>query len=134
MNGNIPRKHFITLVGYLVMALFGGLWLGLTRKSMLSAPSSRLFLDPEEVAQGTTFYEDMIAFRSGQDIRLFSTRCSHLGCRISREENGRLICPCHGSEYDPASGMVLKGPSIKPLKELSYTLEAGRIVVEMPTL
>ena len=39
-------------------------------------------------------------------------RCSHAGCAFSEDgavEDGRLVCDCHGSEFDLRSGAVGSG-------------------------
>lgn len=45
-------------------------------------------------------------------------RCAHAGCPFStdgRLEEGRLVCDCHGSEFDPRTGAVLRPPAIRPV-------------------
>jgi len=40
-----------------------------------------------------------------------SAVCTHLGCVVPWNPNeGRFICPCHGSQYDQA-GKVVRGPA-----------------------
>jgi len=41
-------------------------------------------------------------------------RCSHAGCAFSEDgavEDGRLVCDCHGSEFDLRSGAVRRPPA-----------------------
>lgn len=58
-----------------------------------------------------------------------SAVCSHLGCTV-RWEAGAFRCPCHGSEYDAAGG-VLQGPATRPLPTVWVgTDAAGRLVVD----
>jgi Rieske Fe-S protein len=45
--------------------------------------------------------------------------CTHLGCTVEIEQS-RLVCPCHGSNYD-REGRVLRGPAEQPLT--SYRVE-----------
>lgn len=45
-------------------------------------------------------------------------RCAHARCPFStdgRLEDGRLVCDCHGSEFDPRTGAVLRGPAVRPV-------------------
>lgn len=55
------------------------------------------------------------------------TRCMHRGCTVEPAD-GRLVCPCHGSEYTPA-GAVLQGPTELPLIEFPVAVTADRIVI-----
>ncbi len=67
-----------------------------------------------------SFYRDYLVIRQKQHVKVFSSHCTHLGCIINKVENGKLICPCHGSEFD-LNGNAVKGPAYKPLK--SYPFE-----------
>lgn len=60
-------------------------------------------------------------------IKVFSISCTHLGC-VLNVESDKFICPCHGSIFD-LSGNVLKGPALKPLKQLEYKIEKENIIV-----
>ena len=60
-------------------------------------------------------------------IKVFSISCTHLGC-VLNVENDKFICPCHGSIFD-LSCNVLKGPALKPLKQLEYKIEKENIIV-----
>jgi cytochrome b6-f complex iron-sulfur subunit len=59
-----------------------------------------------------------------------STRCMHRGCQVEPAAE-HLVCPCHGSEYSNV-GEVLKGPTQRPLRRLPVTVEADRILIELP--
>jgi Rieske Fe-S protein len=40
-------------------------------------------------------------------------------------KEGNIVCPCHGSVFDPANGAaVLNGPAGRPLPGLPITVEA----------
>ena len=43
-------------------------------------------------------------------------------------ERDRVVCPCHGSEYDPWGGN-LKGTAKEPLASYAVREEAGALVV-----
>ena len=68
--------------------------------------------------------------RTSRGVVAFDTRCTHAGapCALS---GSLLLCPAHGSEFDPENGQVIRGPAVEPLK--SYrTVEANgeiRIVI-----
>jgi Rieske Fe-S protein len=58
-----------------------------------------------------------------------STRCMHLGCQVEPVD-GRLVCPCHGSEYT-ADGAVLKGPTVRPLRNFPVSVQEGWVIVDL---
>lgn len=61
-------------------------------------------------------------------LRAFSTVCTHAGCAIKKLEGTKLVCPCHGSEFDARTGEVLHAPATVPLIELPVEVKQGRIV------
>jgi len=51
----------------------------------------------------------------------YSAICTHLGCAVFEKLNrdGLILCPCHGSIYDPANhAAVRRGPSDRALPGL----------------
>lgn len=63
------------------------------------------------------------------EFKAFSAVCTHQGCTVDSVSNGVIKCPCHGSEYDIATGAVRKGPSTKPLPAKSVTVGTDGITV-----
>ena len=57
----------------------------------------------------------------------FSSVCTHQGCAVSPED-GVLSCPCHGSQFDPATGEVRRGPAERPLAPYAVKVEDGKVV------
>jgi len=56
----------------------------------------------------------------------FSAICTHLGCSVlpALTAEGLIICPCHGSEYDPANqAAVRRGPAGRALPGLPINIE-----------
>jgi Rieske Fe-S protein len=47
-------------------------------------------------------------------VEAFSTTCTHAGCAVNEIAEGKITCPCHGSEFS-FDGSVAKGPAAKPL-------------------
>ena len=68
--------------------------------------------------------------RTSRGIVAFDTRCTHAGAPCVLSES-KLLCPAHGSVFDPENGQVINGPAVEPLK--SYrTLEVNgeiRIII-----
>lgn len=58
---------------------------------------------------------------------VLSTRCTHRGCEVEPAAD-RLICPCHGSEYD-LLGAVLEGPAERPLRRHAARESADAILI-----
>jgi rieske iron-sulfur protein len=51
----------------------------------------------------------------------YSAICTHLGCTVlaTLNDQGDIICPCHGSEFNPAAdAAVVRGPANRPLPSL----------------
>ena len=68
--------------------------------------------------------------RTTKGVVAFNTRCTHAGAPTNLS-GARLLCPAHGSIFNPESGEVIRGPALDPLK--SYrTIEINeevRIVI-----
>ncbi len=72
------------------------------------------------------------ASRAAEGIVAYSAVCTHTGCDVSgwRGEKLRLVCPCHGSEFDAAdAALVLNGPAPRPLAMLPLELDGGELRV-----
>ena len=61
-------------------------------------------------------------------------RCSHAGCAFSEDgaiEGDRLICDCHGSEFDIRTGAVMAPPAVDPIATFAVRVSGGRLEVEL---
>jgi Rieske Fe-S protein len=66
---------------------------------------------------------------SGRDVRVLSALCTHEYCVVDwNPDAGRILCPCHGAQFDPA-GQVLEGPPPSPLLSFPVRIEEGKIFV-----
>lgn len=97
----------------------------------MSAPVVVVRLDPTQL--------ELPAERSGwapEGILAYSKVCTHAGCAIALyrtplfepvEPGPALVCPCHYSTFDPASGgTVTFGPAGRPLPQLPLAIDARR--------
>jgi cytochrome b6-f complex iron-sulfur subunit len=64
-----------------------------------------------------------ILIHTADGFSALSMVCTHLGCTVDASPNG-FVCPCHGSRYDLAGGL-LAGPAGRPLKPLRVETTAG---------
>jgi len=77
-----------------------------------------------------SFFENYIVVHQDETTQVLSSHCTHLGCKINNLENGRLVCPCHGSEYD-LEGKVLKGPAFKNLDKIHSKISSDGAHIEI---
>jgi thiosulfate dehydrogenase [quinone] large subunit len=50
----------------------------------------------------------------------FDAVCPHQGCTVAYQASARIIaCPCHGSEFNPRNGAVVRGPAPIGLTKIS---------------
>lgn len=63
------------------------------------------------------------------EFTAFDAECPHQGCAVSEVTSSGIICPCHGSEFDPASGEVTQGPAEEGLATRTATVEGDEIVI-----
>lgn len=65
---------------------------------------------------------------SAEDYSAVHTRCTHRGCTVE-PEGGRLVCPCHGSEYTQL-GVLLKGPAQRSLQRFGVTTDGENVYIQ----
>lgn len=73
----------------------------------------------------------VIIIRTGANaFRALSAECPHAGCGVSVVDRPRLICPCHGSEFD-FEGNRLGGPAPTGLRVLRTEFDAAAGVLHV---
>jgi Rieske Fe-S protein len=98
-----------------------------------ATPTAPVDLGAEgEVSKGgAKLYRDhnVVVSRDGSGaLKAYSTICTHAGCPINKLQGTTLICPCHGSQFDAATGKVVQSPATEPLAELPVKTTNGRII------
>jgi Rieske Fe-S protein len=75
----------------------------------------------------------IVVRRGPAEFRALSAVCPHAGCGVSVVRAPRLVCPCHGSEFDFA-GRRLEGPAPTGLDVLPSSFDAGtrRLRIQRP--
>ncbi len=130
-SGTMGRRRFAGLVGGILLGFLALLTGRMTRRTRHLKEKKNILL-PAGLPEGISFAEGIIVVRKGERLTFLSSRCTHLGCRISESIDGHLQCPCHGSEF-AADGSVIKGPATKGLKQLAWKKDkdTGRFEVEL---
>jgi Rieske Fe-S protein len=64
------------------------------------------------------------------EYKAFSAVCTHMGCIVNQISDGRIDCPCHGSEYSISDGAVLAGPAPRPLPAKQIKITGDSIFLE----
>jgi thiosulfate dehydrogenase (quinone) large subunit len=72
--------------------------------SQLPVDSGAIYKDPSDGSP------DIVIRHQSGSLSAFSAVCPHAGCTVDFE-SGVIACPCHGSEFDPNTGAVLRGPA-----------------------
>ncbi len=58
-------------------------------------------------------------------------KCTHLGCAVPyAKAEDRFHCPCHQSQYDKHTAVVIAGPAPRGLDLFHIREDAGRLVVD----
>ena len=65
----------------------------------------------------------------GEGVRAFSATCTHQGCTVGAPDQGRIVCPCHGSVFDARTGQVVSGPATRPLPAVKVVVRDGQVVL-----
>lgn len=78
---------------------------------------------------GLVLEEDKIVLTKADDgtVRAFSSICTHQGCPVDRVGEGRISCPCHGSQFAADTGDVVRGPATRPLPPVAVTVRDGEV-------
>ena len=79
---------------------------------------------PMATGESVRFFDSAIVVQEQNAVAVYSSHCTHLGCRINRVEGNQLVCPCHGSRFN-LEGDVLHGPALHGLQPLAVEVDRG---------
>lgn len=72
---------------------------------------------------------NIVLIREGGDnVKAFSSICTHAGCSVSEVVDEKIKCACHGSEFSAKDGTPISGPAKKPLQQIDVEIKDGIIV------
>lgn len=60
-------------------------------------------------------------------VHAFSSICTHQGCPVGTVAEGRINCPCHGSQFAADTGEVVQGPASRPLPPVAVAVRDGEV-------
>ena len=117
------RRYFIKSA---IIGLFVGtvaLWDNMITKQKKINSRNTISL-PFNVNKEISFQDDFVIINKEGVTRVYSSRCTHLGCKINQHDNNQLLCPCHGSTFD-LNGNATKGPAVKSLEEMKFKISSS---------
>ena len=114
----ISRKDFIKRIWGIILLPYVLLLLLMEQKHK-QVSIQKIIKIPDEFSNPITFFDEIICIRTSQELKIYSSKCTHLGCRINKTDKGVLVCPCHGSSFN-LEGKVLSGPATKNLTALNF--------------
>ncbi|MEU6993636.1 Rieske (2Fe-2S) protein [Streptomyces sp. NPDC046465] len=119
-------------------ALAPAVGLGLTACSSGNGPNRSAPTAPVDLGKSddvkvgaSKLYTDqnvVVSRISEDEYKAYSTICTHERCPIRHLEGHKLVCQCHGSEFDATNGKVLHEPAVRPLAELPVKVANGKII------
>ncbi len=127
----LTRRGFLRVAtGGLAATALGLLW-SLGYRLVALQPRPRAVTVPADFPGDVMFADGAIVCRTDSGVRAFSSRCTHLGCSITRQSDGLLTCPCHGSQFR-IDGTVARGPAARPLEVLAHRADpkSGVITIQ----
>jgi 3-phenylpropionate/trans-cinnamate dioxygenase ferredoxin subunit len=75
-------------------------------------------------------------YNCGGNLYAIEDRCSHDDGPLCEgdwdEDECRVVCPRHGSQFDLATGRPLTLPAIEPVDTFPVVVEGGVVRVELP--
>lgn len=87
---------------------------------------------------GFAHFEDPASGDPGLVIQLekdqfvaYDAVCPHAGCTVGYSKAAQLIvCPCHGSEFNPNTGGLVQGPATRGLRSIPIAESGGQLYVD----
>jgi thiosulfate dehydrogenase [quinone] large subunit len=104
-----------------------------------TAPGTQIGLASQVPVGGSARFTDPKTGNPGLVLQLgqgrfvaFDAVCPHAGCTVDYSSAANLIvCPCHGSEFNPSTGAVVSPPASHGLSPIQVAVDAnGELVVD----
>lgn len=62
-------------------------------------------------------------------VTAYDARCPHAGATVDPPAQGVVVCPSHGSQFDPATGNVTRGPARTGLAPIRVAVSGMTVVL-----
>jgi nitrite reductase/ring-hydroxylating ferredoxin subunit len=62
-------------------------------------------------------------------VSAYTATCTHQQCTINGFGGNVFQCPCHGSQFNPANGSVVRGPATQPLRRFTASINNGVVSI-----
>jgi thiosulfate dehydrogenase [quinone] large subunit len=89
------------------------------------------------VGDGATYSDpgdgqpDIVIRQANGTLVAYSAVCPHAGCTVEYG-GGQIVCPCHGSTFNPQTGAVTNGPATTGLAPRKVIQHGGEIYAVPP--
>jgi len=130
MNKKLNRKDFIKGLMYLLLLPILYILNRTVKDHKRFGLATQELRLKNNIPIGLSISNEVVFYKANGDLKVYSARCTHLGCRINHIEDNEIVCPCHGSRYN-TEGVPIKGPSVKKLKELDFEIEQDEIIINL---
>jgi Rieske Fe-S protein len=97
-----------------------------------TSPSSEVMKTTDIPIGGGTVFKNanvVVTQPVAGTFKAFDATCQHLGCQVISVSDGKINCPCHGSQYNIADGSVARGPTTRGLFVKTVTITGDTITV-----
>jgi len=111
---------------------------GATTTTAVQAAGTRIGLASQVPVGGAATFTDPKTGDPGLVLQLtkdqfvaYDAVCPHAGCTVGYSPGARLIvCPCHGSEFEPSTGSVVNPPAPRGLTPIHVAVTDGEIYAD----
>jgi thiosulfate dehydrogenase [quinone] large subunit len=112
---------------------------GATTTTGAAAAGTRIGLASQVPVGGAATFTDPASGDPGLILQLtqgqfvaYDAVCPHAGCTVGYSAGAKLIvCPCHGSEFDPSTGAVISPPAPRGLTPIHVAVDSqGQLLAD----
>ncbi len=102
---------------------------GSSKGKVLASLSSLAIGDVQPFTTPDSHESGLLIRQADGSVKAFSTVCTHQGCDVGFvKAQQKLACPCHGAEFDIATGEPTRPPARRALKSYKVEIDGGNIV------